>query len=161
VFFRHVRGLINPWSQADILDVGSGTGYYVGLWKKLGVRSVTATDFTAFAIEKLRHKFPDSECHQFDIGSDSLPQAFQNKKYDIISGFNVLFHIFDDHRYYQAFENIFQLLRPGGFLIFSENFIHGDTIRGKTIINRPLNEIETVLKKIGFKIWLKLGKNIG
>jgi SAM-dependent methyltransferase len=134
----------------DVLDVGSGTGYYVGLWKSLGVRSVTATDITPIAVEKLQKEFPDVECSRLDIGG-ILPGNFQGRSYDVISAFDVLFHIVDDHCYQRAFENIFHMLRPQGLFVFSENFVHGETVRIRHQVSRSLSEIEAILEKTGFK----------
>lgn len=151
VFLEHVKRLALNWSEMDVLDMGSGTGYYVELWKSLGIRSVTATDITTIAVEKLQKKFPDLECHKLDIGG-ILPGHFQDRYYDIISAFAVLYHIVDDNCYQRAFENIFQMLRPQGIFVFSENFIHGETIRAQHQVSRSLNEIEAILKNTGFKV---------
>lgn len=97
IFLRHVRFLVDDWSKIDVLDIGSGTGFYVDLWKSLGVGSVTATDITAFAVENLEKKYPDEECYQLDVGG-MLPEVFCNKQYDVISAFAVLYHIADDGR---------------------------------------------------------------
>lgn len=150
VFLRHVKRLALDWGKMDVLDIGSGTGYYVGLWKSLGVRSVTATDITTIAVEKLREEFPDLECHRLDIGG-ILPGYFQDR-YHIISAFDVLFHIVDDNCYQRAFENIFHMLRPQGIFVFSENCIHGEAIRIRHQVSRSLSEIEAILKKTGFKV---------
>lgn len=40
-------------STRDILDIGSGTGFYVDLWKRLGARSITGSDFAPFAVRAL------------------------------------------------------------------------------------------------------------
>lgn len=130
IFLRHIRLLVDDWSKVNVLDIGSGTGYYIDLWKSLGVSSVTATDITTFAVEKLQKKFPNVNCFCLDIG-DSLPEVFRNKRYDVISAFAVLYHIVNDDRYQRAFENISKMLRPGGFFVFSENFIHRETIRAQ------------------------------
>lgn len=54
--------------------------------------------------------------------------------------------------YQRAFENIFQMLRPGGLFVFSEFFIHGESIRIQQQVNRSLNEIEAIMKKTGFRV---------
>ena len=155
IFLRHVRFLVDDCSKIGVLDIGSGTGYYVDLWKSLGFSSVTATDITTFAVEELQKKFPDVECYQLDIG-DNLHEVFRNKQYNVISAFAVLFHIIDDGRYQRAIENIFQMLHSGGFFIFSENFIHGETIRGQHFVSRSLDDIEAILKKTGFKVKVRV-----
>lgn len=155
VFLRYIKPLALNWNKIDILDIGSGVGFYVKLWKMLGVKSITATDITTFAVEQLQKEFPDSECYKLDIG-DTLTGEIGNKRYDVISAFDVLFHIVDDNRYQKAFENISKMLRPGGLFIFSDNFLHGETIRGENQVCRSLKDIEGILKKLNFKIKLRV-----
>ena len=137
------------------MDIGSGTGFYIDLWKSLGVNSVTAIDITTIAVEKLRGKFPNSECYQLDIGS-ILPKEFRDRQYDVISAFAILYHLVDDICYQRAFENISQMLCPGGIFVFSENFIHGKLIRSQYQVNRPLKDIEDILKKAGLKVKVRV-----
>lgn len=155
IFLRHVRFLVDDCSEIGVLDIGSGTGYFVELWKSLGFSSVTATDITTFSVEELQKKFPDVECYKLDIG-DNLPEAFRNKQYHVISAFAVLFHIVDDGQYQRAIENIFQMLHLEGFFIFTEIFIHGETIREQHFVSRSLEDIEAILKKTGFKVKVRV-----
>ena len=154
VFFRHIKALVDDWSKIDVLDIGSGTGFYVDLWQSLGVNSVTATDITTVATTELQKKFPDIQCHQLDIGNN-LGEPFRTRQYHIISAFDVLFHIVDDGQYQRAFQNIFDMLHTGGLCVFSDNFIHKGTVRGQSQVSRSLNEIEAILKDTGFKVKLR------
>lgn len=72
--------------------------------------------------------------------------------YDIASAFDVLYHIVDDKRYLKAIKNVHSLLRPNGIFVFSENFVHGDAIRGIHQVSRPLSIIEKMLIRNGFEI---------
>lgn len=153
IFFRNVRTLVDRWDDKDVLDLGSGTGFYIKLWKALGVNSITATDFSTLAINNLKKTFSDVECLELDI-SESLPEIFKKKQYEAISAFDVLFHIVNDEKYQVAIKNIFDMLSSGGLFIFSENFIRGKTIRKEHQVSRSQNDIESILKKVGFKILL-------
>src|SRR5262249_47905829 len=53
VFLRHVRSLGVHFRKADVLDVGSGVGFWIRVWKSLGVQSLTGSDITAFATRKI------------------------------------------------------------------------------------------------------------
>ena len=151
VFLRHARRLAAGPARPAVLDIGSGTGFYVGLWRKLGVRSLTASDITQTAVQNLQQKFPAVECRLLDIGAP-LPEEFAGRSYDRISAFAVLYHISDDDHYRTAIRNIYKLLKPGGTLIFSENFIHGPAIRTAYQVDRPLAEITRLLQETGFRI---------
>lgn len=151
VFLRLAGQLAAEFSKASVLDIGSGTGFYVGLWKKLGVRSLTATDITQTAVQRLQQKFPDVQCRILDIGAP-LPAKFAGQSFDLVSAFAVLYHITDDNHYRMAIANIYQLLKPGGTLIFSENFVHGPASRHPYQVNRSLDEITRLLQATGFRI---------
>jgi hypothetical protein len=70
----------------------------------------------------------------------------------MVSAFDVLFHIVDDSRVAQAVQNNYSIFQPGGLLVFSDNFFHGETIRATNQVSRSLKEIENVLIAAGFKI---------
>jgi SAM-dependent methyltransferase len=151
VFSREVAPLRRDWSRAKVIDIGSGTGHYVNLWRSLGAESVVATDLTNVAVGNLRRRFPGITAHVADIGGD-LPGELLASPCDVVSAFAVLFHIVDDRRYARAFENVYRLLKPGGLFVLSENFLHGATLRSEAFVSRTLAEIEAIAASSGFRI---------
>ena len=65
---------------------------------------------------------------------------------------DVLFHIVDDYEYQQAFRNIASLLKPGGWFIWSDNFLRHETERVAHQVSRSLRESEAAVRGAGFKI---------
>jgi 2-polyprenyl-3-methyl-5-hydroxy-6-metoxy-1,4-benzoquinol methylase len=153
VFLRHLRALGRDWSGADVLDIGSGTGFYVGLWHELGVRSVSGSDLTTTAVNDLRRTFPGDAFYEVNIGERDLG-GLAGRQFDAISIFDVLFHIIEDGQYERACRNMYGLLKPGGLLIASENFLHDETAvsRSPHMKLRSLRYIEAVLRDSGFTI---------
>jgi SAM-dependent methyltransferase len=151
VFRRITRSLKLNYPAVAVLDVGSGTGFYVECWQNLGVRTVTGIDLTDVAVQHLRGRFPDLTFYQMDIGDTlTIPQQ---GTYDVVSAFDVLFHIVDDARYRCALKNLYALLREGGFLIYSDNFLHGEANRSAPYhVSRSLSEIAAALKEAGFHV---------
>jgi SAM-dependent methyltransferase len=150
VFQKQIKLLNLDYNQLEILDIGCGTGFYVENWEKFGVKSITGYDITSTAVMSLKKKYPKYRFYQVDIGQ-SLNNTIR-QSYDIITAFDVLFHIVDDSQYTKAFQNIYSLLRPGGYFIFSEFFLHGETFRDSHVVGRPLDKIKNILNKSGFKI---------
>jgi SAM-dependent methyltransferase len=150
VFRRALRwGGLDP-ASSKIMDVGSGTGFYVDLWQKSGVSRVVATDVTQVAVDRLRDRFPRADVYRVDIGDElDLPDR---GPYDAVSAFDVLFHIVDDDRYARAINNIASVLRPGGLFFVSDNFLHGEPIRTPIQASRSLKDIERVVVEAGFEI---------
>jgi SAM-dependent methyltransferase len=120
VFQRNIRSLDVVPTEMNVLDVGSGTGFYLAQWRELGFRDLTACDLTPVAVDRLAKAFPDVSVQVVDIGDDSIELPLAH--FDIISAMDMLFHIVDDSRWSQALTNLSGLLRPGGHLVMSDNF---------------------------------------
>lgn len=149
VFLRVVRRAFALPSSLRVLDIGTGTGFYVDCWHEAGVPSVTGTDLTDTAVGRLRERYPADTFEQFDVGGDTLP--FAPGSFDAISAMDVLFHIVDDARFARALENVATLLAPGGLFLFSDNFVHGGALRGEHQVSRPLDEIVGALHDAGLE----------
>lgn len=101
-----------------VIDIGSGTGYYVREWLLAGAGEVIASDFSEAALEQLRARFPAIQAIQLDITAAELPAIL--RRFDVVSAFDVLFHVTDDDAYRRAIANCYALCRPGGYFVFSE-----------------------------------------
>jgi SAM-dependent methyltransferase len=151
VFTREVGRLSCVWAQWDILDVGSGTGFWIDTWKALGVRSVTGSDVTQVAVDRLRQMYPDLRFARLDISGSLESQNFAGT-FNAVSAFDVLFHITSDVGFVNSIANIYKLLMPGGYFIFSDNFLHRPEIRSDHQVSRSLEEVCEVLSGTGFRI---------
>lgn len=152
VFRRIRRSLQMDLRQAWVLDVGCGTGFYIKEWLSLGVAVVEGLDISDEATMRLRRALPDVAVHTADIG-DPAAVIPRNARFDVVSAFDVLFHIVDDVRYQTALESISQALRPGGYFLHSDNFLHGPTREfGDYWKSRSLSDVESALTKVGFEI---------
>lgn len=139
---------------ARVLDVGAGSGFYVRMWLELGAVHVTGLDLSEAAVEALRAEFPTAEFARDDIAEPS--KGTRSHSYDLVSAFDVLFHIVDDDRFVRAIENVAGLTRPGGHLLLSDNFLHGPGIRGRHQVSRSLEEIDDALAAGGFETIARL-----
>jgi len=154
VFKRVVRQLSIDWPAARVLDIGSGTGFYIQRWKDIGVGSVTGSDLTEVAVSRLQAKFQNTDFVRVDIGG-SL-EDLGTGRFDIVSAFDVFFHIVDDRRYQRAIENVHSLLRTGGWFLFSDLFLHGPTQRSIHMVSRSWVEVDQLLQATGFEVVRRL-----
>jgi SAM-dependent methyltransferase len=155
VFVRKMKSMNSDFTGLDVLDIGCGTGFYVDLWSKIRVRTVTGIDITNISVRTLKRKYPDQEFYRADISNQEDIENLNAKKYDIVSAFDILFHIVDDKKYDTAIKNIRSLLKPNGIFVFSDNFIHGPAKSSTYQVSRSLVHIERTLSKNGFKIILR------
>jgi SAM-dependent methyltransferase len=151
VFRRRVAPLLSDFVDPSVLDVGSGTGFYIDQWRRAqGVGDITGVDITEVAVERLARRFPEQRFERYDVGT-SEPAPLPGG-YAVVSAFDVLFHVTDDERYERAFRNIHDLLRPGGYLAFSDNFVHGQASHTDTQAARPLAQTEAAVRAAGLEI---------
>ncbi len=151
LFLRRMRPLVEGHAP-HVLDVGSGTGFYIERWLELGAGSVTGSDITSTAVERLSARFPAQDFRRLDVSADV--GDLEPESFDAISAMDVLFHITDDDAYERAVRNLARLLRPGGLLVLSENFVHGPALRSTHQASRPLETIESLLRAAGLEpIW--------
>jgi SAM-dependent methyltransferase len=125
VFNRHVyanaaRGVLRGFAAAGVpvrgravLDVGSGTGFWVDLWRREGAAKVSGSDLVPTAVERLRSRFPGSEFVAADI-TDQAP--FPEAQFDLVTIMSVLHHVVDEERFERALANLASQLADGGFL---------------------------------------------
>lgn len=150
VFLRVLRARGVDWSKATVLDIGSGRGFYIELWKEAGASRIVGSDLTEVATAELKARFPQQEFLKLDIGGE-LPGSWRNS-FDAVSAFDIFFHIVNDGRYKLALQNIQTALRPGGWFFFSDLAVHGPTRRSAHMVSRSLWEIEDMLRELGFQI---------
>ncbi|HYY72629.1 MAG TPA: class I SAM-dependent methyltransferase [Candidatus Bathyarchaeia archaeon] len=150
VFLRLLRSLRTDFSRARVFDFGSGTGFYLELWKELGVSSIAGCDLTEIAVSRLRREFPSIRIFEMDISDGLLRSACE--EYDFVSAFDVLFHIVEDERYEQAVRNAHALLRPGGLFLFSDLLVHHSPRSDEHVRFRSLSHVEVLLKNAGFAV---------
>jgi len=164
VFARVASRLGVDWSRARVLDVGSGTGFYVEQWHRLGVSKVVGVDITSKAVDELQRRFPGDEFLEADVGAvDGLRLTAHGSRaghgagpttrdYTAVSAMDVLFHIMDDEQYRRSFVNIASALQPGGWFLWSDNFLHHATERVTHQASRSLAESEDAVRAAGFEI---------
>ena len=149
VFAREVASLgVGP--QSRVLDIGSGTGFYVDCWRAAGAGHITGCDLTGAAVERLRRRFPHVEFVRVDAAD--VADEFAAASFDAVSCMDVLFHIVDDDQYERAIRGIAQVVRPGGHFVLSENFLHRAEQRGERQVNRTASTIESILTSAGLAV---------
>lgn len=114
---RHVE---KPLQQVRVLDIGCGSGFYTGFWRARGVREYVGLDISSGMIDRLANAHPGYQFMQADI-SETLPETLNDSgPFDVITVFDVLYHIVDQRRVESAVANISGLLADGGKLFIMD-----------------------------------------
>lgn len=148
-FRRAVLRHVVDVRSARVLDVGSGTGFYVDQWQALGAERIVGSDLTAVSVDSLRARFPELDFQAIDISGD-LPPGLG--RFDAVSAMDMLFHIVDDEKYRQAISNLRAVLEPGGVLIFSEHFRRAGRFVATHQVSRSMDEILQLLDESGLRL---------
>jgi len=132
-----------------VLDIGCGTGYWIKYWKKKGALSVSGIDIAEVSIKNLRQKYPDVVFINEDV---SNPQLTLANSYDLISAFDVIYHIVDDEKWSAALHNVSRYLNSNGWFFFTDLFPHWEEYRIMHQYSRLLNCYENVFRHLEMEI---------
>jgi SAM-dependent methyltransferase len=133
-------------SDQDVLDVGSGTGFYVEYYQQKGAASVTGIDIAQSSIRYLRETYPSATFFIGDISSRSLPVT---GKFALVSAVSVLYHVVSDGGFQRALGNMCKLLNDNGYLVISDLFSKPLMPTAKHAKFRPLDDYQVILKRHG------------
>jgi SAM-dependent methyltransferase len=100
-----------------ILDIGCGTGFYIDFWQSKKPSFIAGIDITKKSVSELKRKYPQCRFEILDIGEKRL---FDVEKFDLISVFDVLFHIVDEKRFENAIYNMKQCSHPGTCVLITD-----------------------------------------
>ena len=117
VLRRTLRGAGVSLSGARVLEVAPGTGIYLAEWFAQGAREVHAVDVSSRACEAVRTRFPRAQVTCADWTTVD-PTAWG--MFDVVTAFDVLFHLTDPAEHRAAVLNLGQACRPGGWVLFSD-----------------------------------------
>jgi SAM-dependent methyltransferase len=148
-FRRALRRLGKGSALQRVLDVGSGTGFYIREWLRAGASEVTGLDITDVSVRELERRFPSASFVQADISKAWDPPM---RTYDAASAFDVLFHVVDDGGFDTSLHNLHEALRPGGYLFVSDLFQHASVFHSGHQVGRSLLDWEAALDRNGFSI---------
>jgi 2-polyprenyl-3-methyl-5-hydroxy-6-metoxy-1,4-benzoquinol methylase len=149
VIRRVVPAHVRFGPETRVLDMGSGTGFYLDLWRELGAGHIEGSDITENATRRLRASRPGVPIHRCDLGGD--PGQLPEGPFDVVSAMDVLFHIVDQAAYERAIANLALLVRPGGHVVLSENLLHGRVHVAPVQVSRSEEEILRLLRASGLE----------
>ena len=150
---RGLRGAGLSAMGGSVLDIGSGTGFWIDFWRNEGAREVAGADLVPEAVERLRTRFPGSDFANVDIG-EAAP--FPGRRFDLVSAMGVLLHIVDPERLRNALAAMAEQLEPDGAIVLMEPLVVRRFSRrgreGEHNVVRTVAEWEAALAGTGLRI---------
>ena len=127
-----------------VLDVGCGIGLMQEVYVRRGC-NVLGIDFSANAIRKARELYPTFKFRQKTI------EEIEETGFDIVNCLEVTMHITNDKKWESTLNHLKNKLKPGGYLILSDELsIEATERHGYYIKNRGLKEYLRVLHELEF-----------
>ena len=117
---RALKRLNLDVSQKSLIDVGVGCGAWIPFWQNHTVSEIVGLDITSASVCALGKRYPQFSFFQEDICFPS--QITRREKFDMITAFDILFHITDDTDFSNAVLNLSKLVKFGGWVIVSDSF---------------------------------------
>ena len=137
-----------------ILDIGSGTGFWVDLWLAQGAAAVAGSDLVPDAVDRLRRRFPGCEFEPADISEQS---PFPDRTFDVVTIMSVLHHVTDDDRFRTALVNLSSQVAPGGYLVVLDGIVTRRRWMPEGVVSahnvaRTLPQWQTALEDVDMRI---------
>jgi SAM-dependent methyltransferase len=101
----------------DVLDIGSGTGFFVE-WYLARKARVCGIDITQASVSRLAARLP-VEVHVADI---SAAEYRPLRTFDIINMWDVIYHIIDPAAFERSIDNISISMKDGGLFLLTDAF---------------------------------------
>jgi len=117
---RAIEKLRIHLSGKSLVAVGVGSGAWIPFWEKCGVSKIVGFDITSVSVSALRKKYPQFEFFEGDIGSELFD--FPKDTFDIVTAFDVLFHITDDKSFHNAIFNLSKLAKRDAWVLITDSF---------------------------------------
>tara|TARA_B100001123_G_scaffold447955_1_gene607227 strand:+ start:1025 stop:1966 length:942 start_codon:yes stop_codon:yes gene_type:complete len=106
-----IKHQIKPSKSARVLDIGSGTGHHVNLLNKIGYNA-EGVDKSEAMIKYAKKKYNEYDFKHGDIVESML---YPSNSFTIITSFYFTIYYIQNKKSF--FQNCFDWLKPGGYLI--------------------------------------------
>jgi ubiquinone/menaquinone biosynthesis C-methylase UbiE len=117
---RALRKLNLNVSGRSLLDIGVGSGAWIPFWQKCNISKIVGMDITSTSVRTLQSKYTQFEFIQENICTELTFKKAEN--FDIVTAFDVLFHITNDIDFNKAIENISTLIKKNGWILICDSF---------------------------------------
>ena len=157
--WKRLESIFHLIKDKEVLDIGSGNGYFSFLLSLFGAKHVLAIEpFLLFNYQFHAINSLIEEPLNITMAPLRLEQLSNKKKFDLIFSMGVLYHQKD---YLTHLIKVKELLEPGGYFILETLIVDGKNelivpkdryAKMRNVFNIPsIDVIETWLAKTGFK----------
>jgi SAM-dependent methyltransferase len=117
---RASKELSLPFKDKEILDVGSGIGFWIDYYLGKGAKLVYGVDLAEVAIKYLNEKY--SGYDNIKLLKSDFACLTVKRRFDIVNAFDVAYHVVNDELFVRFVENLCKHLKDGGYLLIRDTF---------------------------------------
>lgn len=143
-----LENLTKPLVGLKILEIGCGNGFYIEQWRRLGVTQLTGVDISPGSVALMKDLYPEYTFHVVDAAKENALD-FLNTKYDLITIFDVIYHVVDDADAAKLLINAASVLDDKGFMLVTDiigknnyGFVQHVRYRSFDFYNKYLNSTQ-------------------
>lgn len=134
-----------------VLDVGCGTGFFSKFYLEKSA-SIIGLDISSTSVKSLQKSLPNGKFIPLDITSEiSSNPNLNDKSFDIINVFGVMYHIIENKKFEVALGNLSRYLKAGGYILISDYFGNRDVSTANHVKFRSIERYK-MLEQTGIKI---------
>ena len=103
-----------------ILDLGSGTGFWIDFYSHMHPKAITGIDITKKSVNELQRRYPQYDFKRLDIGATGFEAS---EPYDLLNTFDVLYYIIEEGNFERAIKNISKAASPGAYILITDTLV--------------------------------------
>ncbi|HEX7118977.1 MAG TPA: class I SAM-dependent methyltransferase, partial [Longimicrobiales bacterium] len=131
-----------------VLDLGPGIGFWLRWFESNGATRIAGLEIAEPAVARLRSAFPDAVIGH---GSISDPWPF-DERFDLITAFDVFYHIVDDDAFRSALVEVSKHLAPGGAFVVTDRMGHAEVCPARHVRFRTNSAYRDALADCGLRV---------
>jgi len=102
-----------PYLDANVLEVGCGSGYFLQRFVEFGAARAAGIDLMEHRIEEARRRYPNLEL----TAGDAADLPWDAASFDLVTQFTCLSSVLDDELRGRIASEMWRVLRPGGAVL--------------------------------------------
>jgi 2-polyprenyl-3-methyl-5-hydroxy-6-metoxy-1,4-benzoquinol methylase len=146
------RHISKPVADLRILDIGCGSGFYTGYWAERGVRDYVGVDISAATVSHLCEQYPDFSFINADITETEIEGIAGQEPFDLVTIFDVFYHIVDDARFSNAVRHIGTLTANAGVVLVMDQLHPVRYQLSKHVVYRDRDEYVALFDRSGLAL---------
>lgn len=138
---------------ARVLDAGCGSGFYTAFWQSCKVRSYVGLDISPESTGRLSRLYPAYRFVNVDIASPPASWPVTDLgRFDIITAFDVFYHITDNGDFARAVATLGRLLGEDGRMIIFDHLLEREYMLTAHVKFRGRQDYLQCLRSAGLEI---------